>query len=618
MKKIVTGISFCLLMNIAQGQTLVSSVDSVVITGNRIKEAYGKQNRNIEILDSRQIRALPVKSATELLSYVAGVDLKQRGPTGTQADVSIDGSTFDQVLVLINGVKMSDPQTGHHLLNLPVPLAAIERIEILRGPAARTYGVNALAGAINIVTKVPVQDQVFAQVYAGSSLQTDTANDDTYYNLGAQASAALARKGHSHIFSAAYDKGNGYRHNTAYEAYRLFYQNRVRINEKSDVDAMGGYINNSFGANAYYAAPADKEATEAVQTAIGSIRYNYRPVPALTISPRISYRYNQDDYIFIKQNPSVYRNIHETNVLTGEIQSSYTMKHGVLGAGVEYRNEDINSTNLGKRWRNNLGIFAEYKHYFSDRLNAGAGVYANKNSDYDWEIFPGIDAGYLVLYSWKLFASATSGQRLPTYTDLYYKGPSNIGNATLRPEYAYYAEGGTQYNRNGLLARAAYFYRRSADFIDWVRPTATDPWQPQNFQTINTQGITLTTTYDLGNALKTGEDASLIVNANYTYLSPVIDVPTNDISKYTVEALRHQATIKLTATFWKHLQVNAAYRYLYRINVNDYTLADIRLGYALNKVLIYADVNNLLNTQYKEISAVPLPGRWYTVGVRLN
>ncbi|MBW7913509.1 MAG: TonB-dependent receptor plug domain-containing protein, partial [Taibaiella sp.] len=214
MRKLALGIISIAVIKTAVAQPLSGRLDSVVISGNRIEEAYGRENRNIEVLDSRQIRALPVKSTNELLSYVAGVDLRQRGPVGTQADVSIDGSTFDQVLVLINGVKMSDPQTGHHMLNIPIPIGAIERIEIVRCPAARTYGVNALAGAINIVTKTPVQDEVFAQAYAGSSLKQDTATGETYYGWGAQASAAIAGNKHSHILSVAHDEGSGFRYNT--------------------------------------------------------------------------------------------------------------------------------------------------------------------------------------------------------------------------------------------------------------------------------------------------------------------------------------------------------------------------------------------------------------------
>lgn len=606
--------AFVLTSICTHAQSLTTSLDSVTIRENRITEPYSRQNRNIEIMDARQIKALPVKTVNELLSYVAGVDLRQRGPVGTQSDVSIDGSTFDQVLVLINGVKMSDPQTGHHILNVPIPLSAIDHIEVVRGPAARTYGVNALAGAINIVTKTPVNNEVFAQAYAGSNFTQDTATGETYSGWGAQASAALAGKNQSHILSVAHDEGNGYRYNTAYSTYRLFYQNRTTINSKNSIEAMGGYINNDFGANGFYAAPADAEATEKVQTALGSIKYNYQPTDKITISPRVSYRYNNDDYIFIRQKPAVYHNIHETNVLTGELQSTIRLKKGTIGAGVEYRNEDINSTNLGKRFRNNLGIYAEYKHYFSDKLNAGAGVYANKNSDYDWELFPGIDVGYVFATNWKLFANATSGQRLPTYTDLYYKGPVNIGNEQLRPEYANYAEGGLQYSKANLFARAAYFYRRTTDFIDWVRALPADLWQPQNFQTVNTQGITLLTHYQL--AKSSNYDVAL--NANYTYLNPVIDAPTTELSKYAIEALRHQATIKVTSVLWKHLQVNAAYRYLYRINANDYTLVDLRLGYTVKNILIYADVNNLLNTQYKEVGAVPMPGRWFTLGARFN
>lgn len=602
----------------SNAQPLSSTLDSVMIRENRISESYSRQNRNIEIMDARQIKALPVKTVNELLSYVAGVDLRQRGPVGTQSDISIDGSTFDQVLVLVNGVKMSDPQTGHHVLNVPIPLSAIQQIEIIRGPAARTYGVNALAGAINIITKTPVNNEVFAQAYAGSSMKQDTATGETYFGWGAQASASIAAKKHAHILSVAHDEGNGYRYNTAYSAYRLYYQNHITLNKKNSIDAMGGYINNDFGANAFYAAPADAEATEKVQTAIGSIKYNYQPTSKITISPRVSYRYNNDDYIFIRQKPAVYHNIHETNVLTGELQSTIRLGKGTIGAGVEYRNEDINSTNLGKRFRNNLGIYAEYKHYFSEKLNAGAGVYANKNSDYDWELFPGVDVGYYVTKRLKVFANATSGQRLPTYTDLYYKGPSNIGNAQLRPEYAYYAEGGVQHSNSNLLARASYFYRRSTDFIDWVRALPADPWQPQNFQTINTQGITVLATYQLSEGLNMSKNFDIALNANYTYLSPVIDAPTTEISKYAIEALRHQATVKVTSTLWKHVQANLAYRYLYRINANDYTIMDLRLGYTIKNILVYADINNILDTQYKEVGAVPMPGRWFTLGARFN
>lgn len=609
-----TVISTVLTRSYAQSYT----IDSVVIKENRFHSAFTQQNRNIQLLRKEQIKALPVKSVNELLSYISGADLRQRGPSGTQSDISIDGSTFDQVLVLINGIKMSDPQTGHHTLNIPVPLSAIDHIEVLRGPAASKYGVNAMAGAINIITSIPSKNRVDAQVYASSNLEKDTATGNMYYGWGAQASVALAGKKQSHIFSVAHDESNGYRYNTAFNAYRLFYQDRLELNKKNSLELMGGYIDNSFGANGFYSAPGDVNSKEKVQTALAGVTYTFRPNEKVSISPRFSYRYNNDDYIYIKQKPEVYHNRHETNVLTGEIQSTVQFKKGILGAGAELRNENINSSNLGKRSRNNIGLYAEYKHSFSKKLNAGIGLYGNYNTDYDAQLFPGIDIGYQVNRHIKLFADASAGQRLPTYTDLYYKGPINIGNDTLKPEYARYAEGGVQYSIPYFFARASYFYRHVTDFIDWVRATNAAPWQPRNFQSINTQGITLQLNWQPGNQLQLPGWIQPILDISYTYLQMDIEVPSAEISKYAIEALRHQLVVSSRNVLFDRFFLNIAARYQYRINANDYTLLDTRLGYQHKLWSVYADVNNLLATQYKEIGSVPLPGRWFTLGLRLS
>ena len=109
----------------------------------------------VSVIPREEIEYAPVTSIQELLEYVAGVDVRQRGAEGVQADISIRGGTFDQTLILLNGVNITDPQTGHHNLNLPVSINQIERIEILEGPAARVYGPNAFSGAINIVTRQP-------------------------------------------------------------------------------------------------------------------------------------------------------------------------------------------------------------------------------------------------------------------------------------------------------------------------------------------------------------------------------------------------------------------------------------------------------------------------------
>ena len=573
------------------------------------------QNRNISVLTAEEIKQLPVKSVNELLTYVAGVDMRQRGPWGAQADVTIDGSTFDQVLVLINGVKISDPQTGHNMMNLSLPIGAIDHIEVLRGPAARVYGVNALAGAINIVTIKPQQNQVFAQAYAGTSFQKDTANGDMYYGWGAQAAASLVSGKQTNTIALAHDEGNGYRYNTAYKSNKIFYQNRTQLGNNS-LEAFGVYSRNDFGANGYYSAPGDKESKEAVETVLGSVGYNYNVNERIRITPRVSYRYNKDDYIYIRQKPDVYHNVHETSTITGELQSSMRTKNAKIGLGAEWRNEHINSNSLGKRERSNAGIYGEYRRRFGTKLNVSGGLFANYNTDYGWQLFPGADAGWMLTKRWKLFASFTTGQRLPTYTDLYYKGPLNIGNDQLKPEHSVYGTAGLQYQRSFGSWKASYFYRHVSDLIDWVRPSDNAPWQPENFQVLNTSGATMEIAYPLSTHLSLSEQYKIGLNLSYTYLDQEIVAPQELTSKYAIEALRHQLLARLNTTWFKALDINIAARYQQRISYNDYTVLDLHAAYHLKHWEIYTDLNNLSDTQYKEIGSIPMPGRWLSLGFR--
>lgn len=615
MRSIFTLLVFTLFVNTVCAQL---NIDSVVIRENRLQLPYNQQNRDIQVIGKNEIRNLPVKSVNELLAYVAGVDIRQRGPWGSQADVSIDGSTFDQVLVLVNGVRMSDPQTGHNMMNLPVPLTAIECIEVLRGAAARTYGTNALAGAINIVTRTPEKNTIEAQAYAGSSFDKDTSNGKTFMGWGIQAAASIAGKRQAHILSVGHDEGNGYRYNTDYNSNRIFYQNTITLNSKNKILAMGGYTSNKFGTSLFYAAPNDVEATETVQTALGSIAWQYKPNERLSITPRINLRYNKDDYIYIRQKPEVYHNIHETNTITGDVNATYQLSKGTIGAGVEYRREAIVSNSLGKRNRENIGAFAEYRHRFSDKLNASAGVYLNSNSNYGTQLLPGADIGYKLHRNWKLFASGGAGQRQPTYTDLYYKGPANIGNDTLNMEQSVYGEGGIEYHHSFFTIRGSYGYRHISDFIDWARATDKDPWQPQNFGIMNTEILSFRSTIDVSKAMKLTEDYKIGLTLSYTYLNPSVKVVNEVKTKYNIEALRHQAIANANALLWQTLQLGVGVRYQQRLSANDYTLVDARIGYKWKSFLFYIDGNNLLNTNYREVGAVPLPGRWMSIGARFS
>src|SRR5690606_1833171 len=156
--------------------------------------------------------------------------LRQRGAFGSQADISVDGGSFEQTVVLLNGVKIIDAQTAHNMLNLPIPVEAIERIEVIRGAASRVYGINSLTGAINIITKKPTESGILASTYIGSNFEKDSEDSgDTFYGNGIQLGGVLAQEKHQHLLFVSHDKSNGYRYNTAFENNKLFYQGNYQI-----------------------------------------------------------------------------------------------------------------------------------------------------------------------------------------------------------------------------------------------------------------------------------------------------------------------------------------------------------------------------------------------------
>jgi len=600
----------------SQTDTNMISLNEVIITENRLQLPFTKQNRNIQVIDRQQIEALPARSLNELLSYVAGVDLRQRGPFGSQADISIDGGSFEQTLLLVNGVKVLDAQTAHNGLNLPIPTDAIERIEIIRGPAARIYGINSLTGAINIVTRKPDVSGVSAHAYAGSGFKQDTANHDALFNgRGIQLGGTLVGALGSHSLYGSHESGNGYRYNTAFRNHKVFYQGEITSGAASAFSLMGGYVSSDFGANGFYAAPGDKESREIVQTALAAVGYQGQVSERFTLSPRISYRHAYDDYRYFGHDLSRARSQHRSHALNTEINGTLQTAAGDVGVGLEMRNETIRSTNIGNHKRDNFGMYAEFKTEKIKRFLLNAGAYINYNTDYGWQIFPGIDLGYQLNEHWKLVAHTGTGQRIPSFTDLYLdQRPGNIGNAQVMPEKAWHAEWGIKYADQRLIAHANYFYRNIDDFIDWIRENPDMPYQPTNFSENRVHGVSASANYRLS------APASIVAwmaGLSYTWLSPstVTSAEQPLTSKYAIESLRHQLVANLTLTTGR-LSATAATRFNERISYKSYFVSDMRLAYQFRPIAIYLDAQNIFDVTYIEAAAVPMPGRWFSLGVK--
>ncbi|OJV56002.1 MAG: hypothetical protein BGO31_18155 [Bacteroidetes bacterium 43-16] len=599
-------------------------LEDVIVLSDKLQIPFKKQNRNIQVLTAEQIAQIPAKSVNDLLAYIAGVDVRQKGPNGSQADIGIDGGTFDQTLVLINGFKASDPQTGHNMMNIPIPIDAIERIEVIKGAAARIYGVNALMGAINIVTKKDRGNTFSARLYSGSSFRNDDTTGNLYGNFGAQVVGQMSTGNWQHLVGASWDQGNGYRYNTAYKNTRVLYTGKGQLSKKVGLELLGGVANSDFGANAFYAAPGDKNATEQVNASYLAFRAPVQISNVWTLRPSLNYRNGYDHYVYIKQRPEVSQNKHRTHTIDASLDNTFTTGYGNIVVGLNVRSEQINSTNLKDHSRLNYGAFLEYQYQWKEKLDVNLGAYVNQNTDYGFNVYPGIDVGYQINNNLRAFANAGYGQRLPTFTDLYYKGPGNQGNEFLNPEYMIGYEAGLKYRKNEFYANASFFLKNGRDFIDWVRADSTSPWMAQNFTSLNNKGVH----FDAGYG-KTFGAVLLNIYGGYTYLNPEIgsitDASKQDwMSQYAVNALEHQAILRLNATILKQFNIGINNRYQQRLNAGNplngysrksYVLTDIRIGYQVKRFQVDADVNNLFDIKYIESGVVPLPGRWYTLSL---
>lgn len=588
------------------------SIQEVMISENRFSTPVSKQNRNVYVIGKEEIQKLPARTIQEVLQYANGVDLRQRGPFGSQADISVDGGSFEQTVVLLNGVKIIDAQTAHNMLNLPIPVEAIERIEVIRGAASRVYGINSLTGAINIITKKPTESGILASTYIGSNFEKDEeGSEDTFYGNGIQLGGVLAQEKHQHSLFVSHDKSNGYRYNTAFENNKLFYQGNYQISDSDEILTSFGYIKNGFGANGFYAAPGDKDSREIVETTLANIQSKHYLSEKWTLIPRISYRYNYDDYRYLGHTKSA-RSQHYTNTISGEINTTYKTGKGEFGFGAEFRNEDINSSNIGEHNRDNFGFFAEYRTYLTEKLNVNLGTYLNYNSDYDWQIYPGLDVSYELTNDLKVVGNIGTSQRIPSFTDLYLNQVVNIGNPDVQPENAFQSEVGFKFRKNDFSFEGNYFYRNINDFIDWIRSEDSDPWISNNFGDLITNGINIRSTYKL----KTSEVSGFNFMLGYSYLDSEFKNINIDLSsKYVVNSLKHQITNTIDFGY-KDFSVLLATRFNERATGQSYFINDIRISQKINDFTIFADAQNIFNTTYFEVGAIPLPARWISLGVK--
>ncbi|MFM2292341.1 MAG: hypothetical protein RIS29_2154, partial [Bacteroidota bacterium] len=430
---------------------------------------YSEMGRIITVLDKQDIQRSSVQSIDQLLDYVAGVDIRQRGVSSTQADISIRGGSFDQVLVLLNGVNVTDPQTGHFNLDIPINLSDISRVEILQGSAARVLGPNAFSGAINIITDSYDSKKLNAELTGGS-----------YNTFGQSLSGNFGDKQFHTFASVSRKSSTGYIANTDFDLGNAFIQSVLNTPNAGKFSLQLSGQLKDFGANSFYTLsyPNQYESSKTFMTALNwSLKKG-----KWSWNAQAYWRRHHDRFELIRDSirikPSWYKshNYHMTDITGGKASVTYNSFLGNTTLGIEARNEHIFSNVLGTAI-DSMRAPLEKNGYFTKASNRlietamldhsvkinkwyfSGGLAVTNSTSFGYNTFGGIDIAYEIHPNIRLFADANSAVRLPTFNDLYYKSTTQLANPELQPERSQTVEAGTKVLFNNWKLDASVYYR---------------------------------------------------------------------------------------------------------------------------------------------------------------
>ena len=627
-------------------------LDEVCVTGSRAPLTKSQAARMVTVLDRADIAQAPVQSVNDLLKYAVGVDVRQRGPIGAQTDISIRGGTSDQIILLLNGINICDPQTGHNAMDLPVDLSEIVRIEVLEGPAGRIYGTSSLVGAINIVTR---------SQESGDSSQYMTLHAEGgsygYFNLGGRYSTdsrLQTTDSFKSSISANYTRSDGYSRskaghlNTDFSGTKAFYQGQYD-DEAFRLHWHLGIADKGWGSSTFWASPkwqADDQYEHTTKL--------YSAIQAETeqglfhLSGNIYWNQNRDRYEGYRGQPEKMKyNYNRTDVYGVSLSNYFDWAAGRTAFGAELRNEDLVSGNLGEPLsqthhirgtdrdytlgvnRTNISGYLEHNlllHHFT--ISAGLVAVKNTWSNMNMTLYPGIDISYRPHPAWKIHASYNTSLRMPSFTEMYYKLQGYSANPHLKPEEMRALEAGLTYHSSLFTYHFTLWKHNGRNMIDWIMDTSQGQdavWQSVNHTKINSLGFETSASIEI--PLFTHHYSLFTVS--YSYIHQDKEQDANIVSQYALEYLRHKLVANARLQLSKPLSLSLNFRWQDRVgsytdfdgtvcDYEPYALLDTRLTWQQPRWKVYLEANNLFDTRYHDYGLVTQPGRWLIAGISLG
>jgi iron complex outermembrane receptor protein len=550
--------------------------------------------RSFEVVTREELARHASRSLADVLGLALGVDAQPRSPA--QADLALRGSTFNQVVILVDGVRVSDVQSGHYALDLAVPVAMIERIEILRGTGSAMYGSDAIGGVVNIITRA---DSSFGELATRVGSFGGAVGQGA---IGAAVGRTLLRLG------ADVDRSSGHRDGTDYRVTQAHVAAERRVGAaRLAVDA--GLGARQFGASGFYSPFPSFETT---RSSTASVRAQAPVSQRVTLAGALHTRRHSDVFTLKREDPAFYQNVHHSWQHGAEATTQISLAPQLRAAvGAELLDARLRSARLGEHSERRHGEFVEATLGRAGGATLDLGVRRDWSSSVGAFVSPSLGVAVPLWHRAQLRGSSSRGFRAPTWTERYYKDPANIADSALSVERFTAHEVGLRVTPLWRVsADVALFERRARSLIDWARPAATTPpppWRTLNFASATYRGL---------EALVQLSDVAGIdwtVRGSGLHFDASADAGT--VGKYALRPLTRVLGVSASTREIGGATLTVDLQRARRAAEDDHLRFDARIAQRIGAIRASLELLNLTNEDYLDVAGKPVASRSAFLGV---
>lgn len=639
-----------LLTNSSAFSQITWPLDSIKVTASRIPTVAKESGKSVSVLTQEDIAAMPVSSVDELLTSLPGVNINSRNAFGVQADIGMRGSTFSQVLVLVDGIRINDPLTAHFNNNIPVSLAEIDRIEVVRGPAATSYGADAVGGIIHIKTKTFARRNTGSRFVAGSldgglgehALSMTDAGIYAELNklrlsLGVKTSISDGIEYENPNFMLGGTNGASSTYKNYFDLQTYTLSAAYQLDEIWNAYARVGYDTRDFSAKYFYTASSYDESVEQVESSWYQLALN-RATDQSQTSLNLGFKNSSDVFDF---NPAFAANSHSMEQYSYSLDHGFSVKNIRLSLGTQGLYKAIESTDRGNHTTTSIGFYGVASTNLIGNLIGTGSLRLEYDDNFGAELLPQLSLA--LPYKEVTFRSSFGKAiRAGDFTERFIGAElatilpnRNVGNPDLEAERSYTLDIGADWTpSNGLTISNTVFFRSSNNLIDYtftnsneisnvfnLEPDATY-YYATNVSDSRTFGIEslISKYYSLGN-----KDI-LRTELNYTYLHTTNE--DGSVSKYVANHPIHDFSLILSYQS-ESFGITTTNQFIQRNretveNISgsiksEYFLTHLKLDvnpFTVNDLALYVKVHNVFDVEYQEILGAQMPGRWIMAGLK--